>query len=327
MTVALLSGGIGIKKDRKNSRVGAVFQANKRTLRGSMRKHTTIAALILSLPLSALVAACGDNEDTQSRQALERESLERELELALQPDTTIEPVLNDVALEQPEVSPQAPPRASVTPAPAPRRTPPPAQRAAPRATTPAPAPAPQPSQPRTVTVPVPSGTTMALRMNQEISTRNSSVGSTFTATLTEAIIGSDGRTVIPAGATVRGTVTGARESSRAGEEASISIAFNSIAFDGQTYPINATTVSAPSRLVTRDSNTEKAAKIGGGAAAGAVLGQVIGRNTKSTIAGAAIGAAAGTAVAIGTANVDAVISSGTRVTIRLNGPVQVRRTV
>jgi hypothetical protein len=290
-----------------------------------MRKHITIAALLLTLPLSTFLVACGDQEDDRSRQALERESLERELELALQPDTTIEPVLNDVALEQPEVSPQSPPRATATPSPAPRQSSPPAQRTQPRTT--APAPAPQPSQPRTVTVPVPSGTTMALRMNQELSTRNARVGSTFTATLTEPIYGSDGRTLIPAGATVRGTVTEARESSRAGQEASLSIAFNSISFDGQTHPMSATTVSAPTRLVTRDSNTEKAAKIGGGAAAGAVLGQVIGRNTKSTIAGAAIGAAAGTAVAIGTANVDAVISSGSRVTIRLDSPVSVRRTV
>jgi hypothetical protein len=43
---------------------------------------------------------------------------------------------------------------------------------------------------------------------------------------------------------------------------------------------------------------------------GAVLGQVIGRNTRSTVAGAAIGAAAGTAVAIGTADVDAVVDPG-----------------
>jgi hypothetical protein len=289
-----------------------------------MRKQTTIAALLLALPLSPFLVACGDGEDTRSRQALERESLERELELALRPDTTVDPVLNDVALEEPELEPQAPPQASTRPTPAPRQTPPPAQRTQPRQT--APAPAPQPTQPRTVTVPVPSGTTLALRMNQEVSTRSARVGTAITATLTEPIYGSDGRTLIPAGATVRGTVTEARESSRAGEDARIAIAFNSISFEGQSHSISATTTNAPTRLVTRDSNTEKAAKIGGGAAAGAVLGQVIGRNTKSTIAGAAIGAAAGTAVAIGTANVDAVISSGSRVTIRLNSPVQVRRT-
>jgi hypothetical protein len=286
-----------------------------------MRKHTTLAALLLALPMSTFLVACGDGEDT-SRQALERESLERELELALRPDTTQAPVLNDVALEEPEEEPQAPPRASTSPAPTPRQTPP-AQRTQPRTSTPTPSP--QPTQPRTVSVSVPSGTTMALRMNQEISTRNSRVGSTFTATLTQAVVGADGRTVIPAGATVRGTVTEARESSRAGQDASIAIAFNSISFGGQTHSISATTVSAPSRLVTRDSNTEKAAKIGGGAAAGAILGQVIGRNTRSTIAGAAIGAAAGTAVAMGTANVDAVISSGSQVTIRLDSPVRVER--
>ena len=52
-----------------------------------------------------------------------------------------------------------------------------------------------------------------------------------------------------------------------------------------------------------------------------MLGQVLGKNTKSTVAGAAIGAAAGTAVAMGTADVDAVIPSGGRVTVRLDTPV------
>jgi hypothetical protein len=235
----------------------------------------------------------------------------------------VQPELNDVALEEPELSRRRrrglhPPdaRAAADPAAGAARS-----RGRPRR------PRRRSRAPRTVTVPVPSGTTLALRMNQELSTRNEPrVGSAITATLTEPIYGSDGRTLIPAGATVRGTVTEARESSRAGEDARIAIAFNSISFEGQSHSISATTTNAPTRLVTRDSNTEKAAKIGGGAAAGAVLGQVIGRNTKSTIAGAAIGAAAGTAVAIGTANVDAVISSGSRVTIRLNSPVQVRRT-
>jgi hypothetical protein len=58
-----------------------------------------------------------------------------------------------------------------------------------------------------------------------------------------------------------------------------------------------------------------------------VLGQVIGKNTRSTVAGAAVGAAAGTAVAMGTADVDAVIPSGARVVIRLDSPVNVQRTV
>jgi hypothetical protein len=73
----------------------------------------------------------------------------------------------------------------------------------------------------------------------------------------------------------------------------------------------------------RTSRGEQAATIGVGAAAGAILGQVIGRDREATLAGAAIGAAAGTAIALGTADVDAVMPAGGRMVIRLDSPISV----
>jgi outer membrane biosynthesis protein TonB len=305
-----------------------------------MKKHKLVAALMLAVPLSSIVVACGPDGDRDQRAALEREALERELELALQPDTTVEPELTDVALpppveEAPPVAAPAPQRPAQTaqrpaPAPAPARTQPQPQRTQPAPSptpAPAPAPAPAPSGPRLVSLPVPSGTTLALRTGEELSTRGSPAGTSFTATLSEPVIAGDGTTLIPAGATVRGRVTESRESGRAGQQAYLKVNFTSISFDGRTYPISATTLDAQAKLVTRDSKAEQAAKVGGGAAVGAVLGQVIGKNTRSTVAGAAIGAAAGTAVAMGTADVDAVIPQGARVTIRLDSPISVQREV
>jgi uncharacterized membrane protein len=72
---------------------------------------------------------------------------------------------------------------------------------------------------------------------------------------------------------------------------------------------------------------EQAGKVAAGAAAGAILGQVIGRDRSSTIRGAAVGAAAGTAIAMGTADVDAVLPSGAEVVIRLDQPIEITRTV
>jgi hypothetical protein len=294
-----------------------------------MIRKNLAARWTLALTMSTFLVACGGGEDSQSRAALERESLERELELALQPDSTQQPVLNDVPLEV-EEEPTTPPVSA--PAPAPRPTPrptPPVERTPPRQTTPAPrptpTPAPAPARPQQVSYPVPAGTTFGVRLNEQLSTRNHSVGSTFTATLTDAILAPNGTILIPAGATVRGQVTEARESGRAGQEASLGIAFSSITYGGETYSIDGSALNTPVRLVTRDSRTEQAAKIGGGAAVGAVLGQIIGRNTKSTIAGAAIGAAAGTAVAMGTGDVDAVVDEGASVTIRLDRAITIDR--
>jgi hypothetical protein len=166
-----------------------------------------------------------------------------------------------------------------------------------------------------------------VRLNEEVSTRSHSLGESFTATLSEPLIASNGTTLIPAGATVRGQVTESRKSGRAGEDAHIGITFTSVSYDGNTYPIDASTVNVPSKLVSRDSNVEKVAKVGGGAAIGAIVGRVIGGGTKGTIAGAAVGAAAGTAVAMGTADVDRVIPSGSQVTVRLDSSVRVEKVV
>jgi hypothetical protein len=289
-----------------------------------MKHRNLVFGLAVALPLSTFVVACGADRGTDDdRAALEREALERDLNLALQPDTTIEPEFSDLPIEV--TQPETPPPARAAPAPS-RPAPAPSQ---PRAQQPAPSQprAPAPAQPRTVTLPVPAGTTMAVVLNQELSTRSSSAGQSFTARLADPVYASDGTTLIPAGATVRGRVTDSRTSERAGQEASITLAFESVAFEGRTYPLSATVVDVPVRRVSRDGPGQQAAKVGAGAAAGAVLGQVIGRNTKSTVAGAAIGAAAGTAVAMGTADVDAVIASGSRIVIRLDNAVNVQRTV
>jgi hypothetical protein len=301
-----------------------------------MRKSNLAAALLLAIPMSTFLVGCGAERDTDLRGALDREALERELDLALLPDTTFEPEFTDVAVEEPpvEAAPLAP---TPTPAPTapPRATAPrpaaPAQQAAPRATapaqSPAPAPAPAPARARFVTMSVPAGTNFSVRMDRELSTRTASVGETFTATLSQALLAADGTMLVPAGATVRGRVTQASKSGRAGEQAQLRIDFTSVSFGGSTYSLSATTLTADARLVTRDSNVEQAAKVGGGAVAGAVLGRVLGKDARSTVAGAAIGAAAGTAVAIGTADVDAVIPSGATVTARLDGPIRVEKEV
>ena len=290
-----------------------------------MKKLSLVTTLLVLLPLSTFVVACDSGEDTDARAALEKEALERELDLALQPDTTAEPEFSDVAIEQPEAI-EAPPSAAPRQSTAPRQNPTP-RPTTPRPSTPSPAPAPEPSRPRTVTLSAPAGSTFSVRLNEEVSTRSHSVGETFTATLSEPLIASNGTTLIPAGATVRGQVTESRKSGRAGEEAYIGITFTSVSYDGDTYPIDASTVNVPSKLVSRDSNVEKVAKVGGGAAIGAVVGRVIGGGTKGTIAGAAIGAAAGTAVAMGTADVDRVIPAGSQVTVRLDSSVRVEKVV
>lgn len=296
-----------------------------------MRRRNLTAALLLFAPLALAPIACGDDTD---RAALEDEELDRELDMALQGDTAAtlfeDTAFADTGDAPPGDQAQAPqPRADQPPQQAPRPRPRPSQeqprQEQPRQEQPRQE---QPrQQPRTATLSVPVGTTLAVRMNETLSTQDSQPGDVFTARLESPIIDANGTVIVPAGATVRGRVTAVAPSGRVGETAALKLAFESISFGGDSYPLQATVQSADVQQKSRTSVGESAGKVAAGAAAGAILGQVLGKDTESTLKGAAIGAAAGTAIAMGTSDVDAVLPQGAEVVIRVDQPITVTRTI
>jgi hypothetical protein len=287
-----------------------------------MLTHRSWFHSILTLSV-ATVAACGGDADRFSADTTEQD---RALELALSGDTS-PATFEDTALTPvPEATP---------PDPEPEPGPPPARRIPPRAERTEPErqdPSPRASQPPAVepepepdpvfrTVPV--GTTMHLSLDVTLSTRDNEIGDAFTATVSAHVMDADGTVLIPAGATVRGRVTEVRKSGRVGETALLSLAFEAVSFEGESYPFEAAVVSANPERVSRESTGEQVGKAAAGAAAGAILGRVLGGNTKSTVKGAVIGAAAGTAIALGTADVDAVLKAGSPMVVRTEAPVVV----
>jgi hypothetical protein len=290
-----------------------------------MFTHRSWFHAILTLSVAS-AAACGGDEDRSSVDTTEQE---RELELALSGDTA-PATFEDTALTSvpeatpPEPEPEADPPPVRRPPPRAERTEPATRDSAPRASQPPPVVEPAP-EPEPVLRTVPVGTTMQLSLDETLSTRDNEVGDGFTATLTAHVMDTDGTVLIPAGATIRGRVTDVRKSGRVGETALLSLAFEAISFEGESHPFEAAVVSANPERVSRESTGEQVGKAAAGAAAGAILGRVIGGNTKSTIKGAVIGAAAGTAIAMGTADVDAVLKAGSPMVVRTEAPVVVRR--
>lgn len=293
-----------------------------------MVKRNLGVAWLLAMPLAMVTAACnGDAAD--ERTVLRDDELARELDLALQSESA--PVTfqdTTIGLDEPTPEPAPEPEA---PAPAPRaaprepeRTPMPAPRPAPRREAPTPAPAPQP---RVATATVPMGTSMSLTLNETLSTESNRVGDTFTATLQSPVRDGSGNVLIPAGATVRGRLTGVNKSGHVGETGILKLAFEAVSFGGRSYPMDGTVVRANPQRSNRTSASSQVGKAAAGAAAGAILGRVIGKDTKSTVKGAIIGAAAGTAIAMGTADVDVVLPAGSSMDIRLDSPIEIRRTV
>ncbi|MEX0891099.1 MAG: hypothetical protein WEB88_02935 [Gemmatimonadota bacterium] len=281
-----------------------------------MRQRNAFRALTATLALALTAAACGG--DGADRSALEQDELRRELDLALQGDTAMT-IFEDTAEARQDAAAENVPRQQ---APAPRQP-------QPRPVTPTPAPrteSPAPA-PRAVSRTASTGTSVTLTLNETLGTDRNQAGDAFTARVSQDVTDSEGNVVIPAGATVRGRITQVQPSGRVGQTAVMNLAFEAVSFDGATYPLQATVVRTEPEKVSGSSTAQQAGKVAAGAAAGAILGQVLGKDTKSTLKGAVIGAVAGTAVAMGTADVDAVLPAGSEMVIRLDGPVTVRRVI
>lgn len=166
-----------------------------------------------------------------------------------------------------------------------------------------------------------AGTALTLAAGQRVCTNTNSVGDRFTATLVNAVTGSNGA-MIPAGATAVVEVTSLKRSDNSNDNITMGFVVRSIAFNGRSYPVSAEVTSAAVEKV-RDQNSGDGRKVATGAAIGAVLGQVLGRNTKSTVIGAAGGAAGGAVIAATTAKYDGCLGTGGQIALRLTEPITV----
>jgi hypothetical protein len=169
---------------------------------------------------------------------------------------------------------------------------------------------------------IPAGATLNLASGSKICTNTNKVGDHFNASVTSAIVGSNGA-VIPAGATATVEVTELKRSENVNDNVVMGFRVVSINFGGHTYPISATTQSADVSKVKNQPKGKDVQKVIGGAAIGAIAGQILGKSTKATVIGGAVGAAAGAGAAAATANYEGCVNSGSRITATLNSSTQV----
>jgi hypothetical protein len=164
---------------------------------------------------------------------------------------------------------------------------------------------------------LPTGSVINVTLDQQVGTKTSKVGDTFSATVVDPVMASNGQTVVPVGTKVYGKVTGLQDSNNAGQKAAIRLDFERININGVERPFEANITATQLQTQGQDSRNETLKKAGIGAAAGAVLGAVIGGGDVSKIlGGAAIGAAAGTVISLGMGEVDAVLPAGSKMTLQ-----------
>jgi hypothetical protein len=169
---------------------------------------------------------------------------------------------------------------------------------------------------------IPAGATLNLASSSKVCTNSNKVGDRFNATLSNAVVGSNGA-VIPEGATATVEVTELKRSENANDDVVMGFRVVSVNFGGHTYPVSATTSYAQVAKVKNQPKGKDVQKVIGGAAIGAIAGQILGKSTKATVIGAAAGGAAGAATAAATANYEGCVNPGGRITATLNSSTQV----
>jgi hypothetical protein len=174
-----------------------------------------------------------------------------------------------------------------------------------------------PEAPLAAPVVIDAGKILAVTIDQDVSTKTSSNGDHFDASLAEPVL-VNGSEVLPKGTHVRGTVTQSAEAGHIKGSAVLTITLDSIRTGGQTYAIRTTSHTEEGKA--RGKRTGIGA--GGGAAFGAIVGAIAGGGKGAAI-GAAAGGGAGTAGAAATGDRDVSIPAETRVQFKLTKAVSI----
>ena len=198
-----------------------------------------------------------------------------------------------------------------------------AAKPAPEKATPVKKPAsPKPAAPAPLTLA--AGSRVPLAASDTITTRTAKAGDAFSATVSQDVKDPSGRVVIPAGASVSGTIAAAEPAPNPNSTGRIELSVTSVSVRGASYAIDASVVAQDTVMKGRGVTKADVAKVGGGAVAGAIVGKLLGKNTKGALIGGAVGAAAGAAAARASRDIDVVIPKGAAITIKLNKPLTVK---
>ncbi len=177
--------------------------------------------------------------------------------------------------------------------------------------------APAPVQPASYTIP--AGTHIRITTREELGSKISQPGQSFSATVS-APITVRGVTLVRAGSSATGTVIDAKSLGRFKGQAELAIRLDSIRADGRTYEVETSSIER----VEKGKGKRTATMIGGGGGLGALIGGLAGGGKGALIGGLA-GAGAGTAGTAFTGNKEIVIPAETALTFRLERSVTVSR--
>ncbi len=176
---------------------------------------------------------------------------------------------------------------------------------------------------------VPAGTAVMVKLETTLATFSNKAGDPFMGHVTQAVV-LDGKTIIPAGATVEGRVTKVNEPRRISGKPTIGILPEAVILPtGERFFLDATLVDTnlgrgsdvneEGQFKGSGHDRKDQVEVGGGAAGGMLVGGLIGGGPGLLIGGAVAGTA--TTVHWLSKHRSAVLPAGTELTLELNRPL------
>jgi hypothetical protein len=162
-----------------------------------------------------------------------------------------------------------------------------------------------------------AGTTIQVKMDNEINSRVSSAGDTFTVTVSKAVVVRETE-ILPIGTIIEGRITNVKPASMGGADGSFEVKFETLRLiSGAKRQIEAvlTNQEKPKSSITRN-----LLSVVGGTALGALIGTAS-KKENGALIGASIGAGAGTSAALLRKGKEARIKTDEQIEIRLNKEV------
>jgi hypothetical protein len=177
---------------------------------------------------------------------------------------------------------------------------------------------------------LPTGTSLTVKLENNLATYSSKTGDPFSARVTEAVL-LDGKTVIPVGATVQGRVAQVSEPRRISGRPTIGILPDALVMpDGQRFVLsaslvetnlhNGTEVNNEGQFKGKGHDGQDLTEIGMATGGGAVIGGLAG-GARGAVIGGAIGATATVVHWLGKKK-STTLMAGTELVMELNRPLE-----